>query len=238
MRPLVAAVLALTALAGCADIFGFEEGSPVLIAGSASSSSVGGGGGGTGGTSAAGGAGGQGGFGGTGPSGGGGAGGFGTRALQRVFVTSTNHPVGAIDDVPMANGLCGVSANDAALGGAWRAWISDRNTDAIANIIGDGPWIRIDELPVFASKAALSTSDPENPILVDEHGAELGPLELAWTGTDNAGIKSLFCSDGLEDWKPDGSLYGTAGSIGLPSLWSQSANVPCSNAHHLYCFEE
>ncbi|MBX3204549.1 MAG: hypothetical protein KF764_05740 [Labilithrix sp.] len=115
---------------------------------------------------------------------------------------------------------------------AWRAWISDDNSNAIDRV-GNGPWYRSDHQQVFANKAALA-SPPKVPLNIDELGNTVSADQLVWTGTDASGQTAQHCGF---NWGT--SLgKGAVGQVGaLDKTWTEFKDASCTTAAHFYCFE-
>ncbi|MFL5321038.1 MAG: hypothetical protein ACJ790_15370, partial [Myxococcaceae bacterium] len=87
--------------------------------------------------------------------------------LKRVFVTSVQYPA-TFGGLAKADEACMLAVSAAGLGGNWKAWLSDSNTDAIDRISDVGPWylvfisaVQSGDLPpykVFNNKANLKTT--------------------------------------------------------------------------------
>jgi hypothetical protein len=184
--------------------------------------------------------------GGSGGSGGsGGAGGAGGASGKRVFVTATTYTgnlaaAGAkTNGLDGADALCNTAAQAAALGGTWKAWVSDGTVRAVDRITGNGPWRKLDtgRTIVFNNKANLSTL-PLAPINYNENGISVATtpgLALVWTGTANGGGNSSqghcngFTSAGLQS--------GETGDVASTTDWTARGARTCSEDHRLYCFE-
>jgi hypothetical protein len=165
-------------------------------------------------------------------------------AKKRVFITQEkwngdlrSAALAAGVDAPTGlaagDALCNVAA--ASLGGTWRAWLSDSNTNAIDRLHDVGPWHRLDGVTLFANKAALA-GDPLAPIDLDETGA---PVDYApWTGTLADGTKSAHtCGDWLSSSSSDYGLCGFDDSA-TQRKWSEGTIPLCDHAYNLYCFEQ
>jgi hypothetical protein len=243
---------AALATAGCDALLGLgdyrdAEPAPGSTSTTASSSTVGGAGGAGGGIGggasggaggASGGAGGAGGPSSSSAGGGGSAGAGGLDDPVRVFVTAQSFAPSQIGDAGSAAALCDAAALSTGLGGNWRAWLSDQSSIAPDNVFGDGPWQRLDGELVFPDHAALVGTDPLVPITLDETVTPIAALDRVWTGTANGGSIGLICEDGNGDWQDGGNVFGTAGVVGQTANWTDGGVLPCSQPHHLYCFEQ
>ena len=150
---------------------------------------------------------------------------------KRVFVTSASF-TGDLGGLAGGDAKCSSAAAAAALGGTFRAWLSDATTDAVDRITHPGPWFLVDTTSrVFNSKAELA-AQPMVPIIVTETGAAISFGATVWTGTESDGTAStVTCTN----WS---STSGT-GRIGQVSTnaWTSAASNSCTTPSRLYCFE-
>jgi hypothetical protein len=182
-----------------------------------------------------------GGSGGSGGSGGGSGGaGGGSATYKRIFITSAGYSGnlaaagGKTNGLDGADAVCNTAATAAALGGTWKAWISDGTTRAIDRITGNGPWKKLDSggTLVLNNKANLQTQ-PLAPINVNENGA--ATTGDAWTGTTNGGNGTLQNCVGWTS--SSGGYSGTYGTTAVLSQWTEFSTDGCSSSNHLYCLE-
>ncbi len=173
-------------------------------------------------------------------AGGAGAGGAGGAAGKRIFVTSNTYPgyFGAMGmfagGLGAGDAFCRTAAQSARLGGTWRAWLSDAATNAIDRITDVGPWRRLDDAIVFASKAGLG-SPPLATIDRDESGNVVPGTFSVWTGTKPDGTRATNC----QSWTggpPETGAYGTSGV--MAPEWTQGGTMLCEAFGHLYCIEQ
>jgi hypothetical protein len=184
--------------------------------------------------------GGSGGSGGSGGGGGSGGAGGGSATYKRIFITSAGYSGnlaaagGKTTGLEGADALCNTAATAAALGGTWKAWISDGTTRAIDRITATGPWKKLDSgnTTVFNNKANLQTQ-PLSTIDYNENGVLTGGS--VWTGTATGGAPTTsYCSGWASS---SSSYYGTYGQVAIISAWTDSSTGNCSNDNHLYCLE-
>ncbi len=179
---------------------------------------------------------------------------------KRVFVTSVDGP-GDLSSWADANGKRGISAGDAicraragiaglANADKFKAFLADDTTTAIDRLISDGPWVRMDGVPVAKRKQDLIVSWSSNgaeggtlsSILLDEEGEYIDASRtMVWVGTEQKGRSTPYnCSN----WTS--ADEGVEGTIALASLsdlmWlvpnSDIGRQPCSLSLRLYCFED
>jgi hypothetical protein len=197
--------------------------------GTAGSSGTGGGSGTAGGSTA----GGSGAGGGRATGGGNGAGG-GVGAGKRFFVTATTYS-GNLGGLAGADAKCNTAALGAALGGTWKAWLSDGSNNAVDRINEVGPWFDVHGTKVFNNKANLATI-PLAQLDFTEQGNQVLSTTSVWTGTASGGTKaSLSCMGWSSSFGGD---YGHYGSINSTSGWTDSFDGTCDTVRRLYCIEQ
>ena len=165
---------------------------------------------------------------------------------KKAFLTST-FGTGNLSSWADAGGNVGLAAGDticqaraAAAGlanaGNFKAWLSDSMTDARDRITSDGPWVRLDGVPVAANKADLLDGSLFTSINVDETGA-FRSGDIVWSGTTDSGTKSLLTCN---DWTDGTSGTGASGSANdAGSGWSDDRTDACNaSARWLRCFED
>jgi len=179
--------------------------------------------------------------GGTFPDGGGSPDG-GPASTRRIFVTSGTwdgslafHGSGATG-LQGADNLCNAAATGALLGGTWKAWLSDMNTDAIDRIADVGPWhlVGANEI-VFNNKANLAST----PIVAIDHD-ESGEYTFTdvWTGTSVGGRGGATCGSWTISSSDIDAIVGH--STYEDSFWTEYPNFShdCSAPAGLYCIEQ
>ena len=167
---------------------------------------------------------------------------------KRVFVTSTmsNGIIGGRDG---ADSICTVAASNAKLSGKWIAWLSQGGTqvpDAPDRIPHDGPFRRLDNIPVAHNKAQLLSGSLLAPIITTETGTLLTspPIEESrvWTGTTVNGKLHVDCIG----WSTGNSLeFGSMGTLTrVDANWTRNGGPGfgftdwgCQTLGRLYCFE-
>lgn len=161
-----------------------------------------------------------------------------------VFVTSVGG-TGELGSWPKAGGQVGIDAGDAICqtladdaslvdSGPYKAWLSNSSTDARDRLTHDGPWVRVDGVPVAFSKADLTDQWLYSSINVSETGVyhdtwvQTGTL---WNGT--------WATQDCSGWT-DGS--GGTGRKGLSPYtsygWTEVNFTSCSSLARLYCFSD
>jgi hypothetical protein len=155
-----------------------------------------------------------------------------TSGQKRVFVTSQSY-AGTV-----AASVCQTVAESVNLGGSWTAWLSSSASgtsyDAIDEITGSGPWVRLDGVVVFANHAQLATA-PTVQIDVTEAGQKVVGAAV-WTGTLTGGRHAVDTCYGWQSTTYNGSI----GDITTTAAWTAAGNsYSCSSGTaHVYCFEQ
>lgn len=160
-----------------------------------------------------------------------------------AFVTSSVH-TGDFGGLAAADTICDTLARDAGLPDAsYVAWLSTQSVNAGAaarGITGRNGFVRTDGLPVAYQGSDLTSGGLRHPILLDENGANVGPPNLAWTGTEPDGTVGGI-ADTCNDWtSATSSSWGIAGHVergGGEWTGAQVGTVvSCNVARRLYCF--
>ncbi len=176
-------------------------------------------------------------------------------APKVVFVSSNTY-TGALGGISGADEKCQMLADDAALDGWYKAWLSTRypvpflSTPLRTFIHSLGPYILVDETFVAQDFISLVSGAISNPIDLDESGASVFPPgdNLVWTGTRRDGspqgsqlptgspptqMSCLGWMDGTS--APVGSIGKTIHSNGE---WTEQGVVTCNMEAHIYCFQQ
>lgn len=127
---------------------------------------------------------------------------------------------------------CTLAAADRDLGGAWRAWLSSSEADAIERIDDVGPWFRVDrETLLFPDRAGFR----DGPIaeIVPEADPDRSQF---WSGTLPDGTRS---GENCDDWTEYLGLSGTVGRVDVagPS-WATPESLYCGIYLALLCIEQ
>jgi hypothetical protein len=164
---------------------------------------------------------------------------------KRAFVTSTL-TTGNLATSPDAGGQTGVTAGDAICQARaqaaslpnpnrFKAWLSTQATSAASRITSDGPWQRVDGMPIANSKLDLLDTRLATSLNVTETGAYLTGA-LAWTSTWRDGTAlTLTCGD----WTGSATT-AYVGRANDPWRWSYAEYVASctTTSARLYCFED
>ena len=157
-------------------------------------------------------------------------------------MTSTTY-TGNLGGLAGADAKCQSAADDAGLGGTFKAWMSDSTTSAAARL-SHSPfrYMRTDGLVVADSWDDLidnPTNSPlHNPIGADENGSVV-PNNVVWTGTTFSGNTipgDLDCADWTDGTNAVSGRTGRANRVDLG--WTSFATTGCDNTGRLYCLEQ
>jgi hypothetical protein len=174
-------------------------------------------------------------------------------APKRVFITSTTY-TGDLGGLAGADAKCQERANAGALGGHYKAWLSDSTTQAKARLThARVPYVLVDGAPVAKDWAGLVSGTLLRPIALTELAGPptltARPLGcgdfLVWTNTKEDGTAASAdrsCrdwTDGTSGPGPDaGAVWGMADS---ESLWSSECKTElagCNGSFPLFCVEQ
>ena len=213
------------------------EGGAGGVAGSAGQGAVGGIAGGGG----AAGAGGDAGSGGVGGAGGmaGSAGGGGTQLPRRAFLSSTE-VLASVGGVAAADALCQSLADAVALGGVWRAWLSDDSSNPADSFTRSSqPYQLLDGTRIADDWADLTDGELAQPINRDETGQQwLGVVDV-WTATSVAGQQTTAAPCSNWTVAAGGTYVGIGRANDTASTWTQDLIQSCgASSVRIYCFEQ
>ena len=178
-----------------------------------------------------------------------------SRVRKRVFVTADQWKGDLRAAANSENGfeggdaLCQIAAENARLGGQWRAFLSGkvrgRTIHAIDRVADHAYYLLDSETLVFDDKLRMS-ADALAAIRTTERGP-LGQAEAyVWTGTRDGAYRAPACEDpsGEESWSSaDLACHGGAGWTAAATSWCfafdpMSDGHPCAFPASLYCFEQ
>jgi len=180
----------------------------------------------------------------------------GTPGIKRMFITSSTY-TGNLGGVSGANSKCQTAANNASLGGTWKAFISD-STQKVRNIIQDRVYVVAKPTIIFNNEQYYAViawwggdffyQDARQyeakygqvrRVLRTEYGTLPQAIsEYYWTGSNSGGftVQSMNCND----WTSAESHF--RGVVGAPYysgyahiIWT---NYTCNNTYRLLCFED
>lgn len=157
---------------------------------------------------------------------------------RRVFATSTVQS-GALGGLAGADAICQARADAAALGGTFKAWLSDASQNPATRLTrAFADYALVTGTVIAHGWGDLLDGALEHAIDADETGAALSSPRGAWTNTT---ISGGFGGQSCNDW--------TTGTVGTNGVWgavdatdatwtNEVASTDCSRTLHLYCFEQ
>jgi hypothetical protein len=154
----------------------------------------------------------------------------------RVFVTSASHD-GALGGLAGADGICQTLANNAHLGGTYKAWLSDDFQSASTRFIhSSGPYVLVDGTMIANNWTDLLDGNLAHAIDLDENGSSVSGD--VWTGTLSNGTSSSYnCSNWTSNVSDDEGNLGLSSAVN--AAWTNVASLTCdNNTYHLYCFQQ
>ena len=159
---------------------------------------------------------------------------------KRVFVTSATFD-GNLGGTTGADATCQKAANDATLGGGWKAWLSDAKDGPApmrltTGFVGAYTLLDSSRTTIAVGWTAFCSANHMVAISITETG--MSTTGLVWTGTTMPfGVSAYVCSD----WsKNDAHVMGKVGDstqVGM-DWYDNFMTPPCSEMHHLYCVEQ
>jgi hypothetical protein len=163
-------------------------------------------------------------------------------ACLRVFVSS-GYPAGSgnLGGTSAADAFCQSAADQARLGGTWKAWLSDTKSQPSTRFTKSTvPYRLLDGNVVANNWTSLLSGTLAHAINVSETGIAFtnGSVEV-WTGTTTTGI---YSGNSCADWTNDTQNPPNA-EVGVSSQtnfgWTQAFVQFCNRTTiHLYCFEQ
>ena len=171
-----------------------------------------------------------------------------------VFLYAIRLLPGDFGGLAEADGICQVAADDAGLGGTYKAWLSDDTASPSTRFTHAAqPYVLTNGAQVAADWADLTDSRLDNPIVMNSFGQTLlpGQEQSVWTGTspDGTAASSGGSPADCGGWTGVGQGFlGTAtdfGPQGDGPVWSSAAAMACGQqaggqqaTAGLYCFQQ
>lgn len=156
---------------------------------------------------------------------------------KRVFISSASYN-GNLGGVTGADAKCTALANNAELGGTWKAWLSSSGNLAKNRVQDVGPWYLVDESTLVANtrdelvacaNLSQSINMTENGNVLDNTGTTL----YFWSGHYCDGtLKPQTCLNWSNSASPN------QGGFGVANDWSGGGNDLCNGTRRLVCFEQ
>ncbi|NEZ04875.1 hypothetical protein G4Y73_12000 [Wenzhouxiangella sp. XN201] len=169
----------------------------------------------------------------------------------RIAFLSSASGNGNLGSWPEAGGATGLAAGDAicqtlaadaglAHASSFKAWLSDDTTNAIDRIEHDGPWKRLDGVPLASGKSELTADAWFTGLAVDENGNYLVEAvhgSNVWTATQMDGTTTAAA---CQNWSSDSSAdSGTRGLHYTAGVWrTHFTQVGCHVSARLYCLSD
>lgn len=164
---------------------------------------------------------------------------------RRAFVTSLAFG-GDLNGLEGADEKCQSAAEQAALSGTYKAWLSDSRTSATARLTHSMvPYVRVDSVQIAKDWTDLTDGSLLDTLTVSElggppgqaqHPCQPGNAAVAWTGTDKTG--NIIADSSCSDWNGAGSgQFGRADEVTF--AWTAFCTGPCDASQAaLFCFEQ
>ena len=163
--------------------------------------------------------------------------------VTRVFVTKDAHSAN-FGGVSGANAVCQVAADAESLGGAWKAWVSDRGSNSpAANLTQQShQYALLDGTVIADDWTDLTDGTLTAGINIDETGG-ITDAQGVFTGTNTDGTAQAQSGNLCEDWTTTpGAIAGQFSVIGLSGetggYWSYRGTAWCNVSARFYCFED
>ena len=159
--------------------------------------------------------------------------------VHRIFATSSAH-TGNLGGLSGGDSICQTRANEAALGGTWKAVLSSSATNASFRITIGGPVYNLrlgsagGRQIVATNSGTFWSTSHTNPIDFAETGATVGAA--VFTGTDTSGTK--VTSQNCTDWTlGSGGSHAYGSSTSTSSNWIWTSNNTCGTSSRIYCID-
>ena len=159
--------------------------------------------------------------------------------VHRIFATSSAH-TGNLGGLSGGDSICQTRANEAALGGTWKAVLSSSATNASSRITIGGPVYNLrlgsagGRQIVATNSGTFWSTSHTNPIDFAETGATVGAA--VFTGTDTSGTK--VTSQNCTDWTlGSGGSHAYGSSTSTSSNWIWTSNNTCGTSSRIYCID-
>ncbi|MGB0589613.1 MAG: hypothetical protein ACPGU1_08050 [Myxococcota bacterium] len=164
----------------------------------------------------------------------------------RIFVSSLAARGDTLGGTGGADSLCSTLANAAGLPGAYAAWLSTSDLDAIDRFANGGPWRTWDPDQQLWSKLVaydiwdMTDGDIGTAINRTEYGAPVSGNCLVWTGTASDG--EVANTEGIggtcSGWTSSEEGFGLTGLCDADNeLWTEWAPALCTKESRFYCLQ-
>jgi len=156
-------------------------------------------------------------------------------SLKKVFV-SKNWVSGSMGGLAGADSWCQNQANQASLGGSFKAWLSNSSTSASSRLShASVPYKLVDDTTVVNNWNDLVDGTLSNKINKDQFGA-LADGIVTWTNTKPDG--SIENTNSCNNWSSVSGSSNTGHSGFTDTQWTQFGSDNCGSYKALYCFEQ
>ena len=162
--------------------------------------------------------------------------------IKRVFISSASY-TGALGGLSGADTSCQVLSNNVALGGTWKAWLSDTTTNASDRLThSNNPYYLVDGTTRIADNwLGVISGHLLAGISIDEKFRSVDPGTGVWTNTRGSGLKFTTTNqDTCGNWTVSEGFrarYGLNERFGSDG-WTNTNYSQCRNLQRLYCFEQ
>jgi hypothetical protein len=164
---------------------------------------------------------------------------------RRVFITPlpypTNFAVGEGSATAFADERCKFWGESLGSTRPWIAWLSTASSAAIDRFTSDGPWQRLDGMPIATNRADLLDGTLANAISLNVYGMPVVNRALTGTGTngriENEGPSLATCNEWTSN---DTAIRYTFGLTDVANAqWTTSTFFPsCGVQLPFLCFEQ
>lgn len=154
-----------------------------------------------------------------------------------VFVTPGTY-TGNLTGLDGADKICQAEANRAALGGVYKAWLSDVDNGPMQNFTRHkGDYITTTGIVVANGWADLTDGSLQNPINITSAGDT--HITYVWTNTQIDGNIDTFDTHCLNWTSDQGNTYGMVGHSNFSTnYWTEYRAIYCSETFGFYCIQQ
>ena len=156
---------------------------------------------------------------------------------HRIFVSSTTSD-GNLGGLNGADEMCNKAAEQAGLGGDWKAVLSTPETPVKDRLVFDGPIYNLGGDEFASGPGQLwDDRDPSNAVTYTEHGGEVDGR--VWTGTlaRGAGDEEDHCTRWTSNSSRKQANYGNSDRDDNGWIDVGGSHADCSEELHLYCVD-
>ena len=167
-----------------------------------------------------------------------------------AFITSSTWKGGSFGGLSGADDKCQLFADNAGLGGQWKAWISDQFTSASARLTHSTiPYKMVNGAKIAENWSDLTDGRLAANFNITQTGTLLSSGVKVWTNTTKSGSMDKDSSDSSQEvcagWTFSGGWPHT-GPVGDPNRsdsdgngwWTDNGRLNCNLNARLYCLEQ